>query len=277
MAALFVRKALLLSLRMLRLHAYRNVRILAICLTLSQTLQLTSQKQMTIKSILFDFNGVIVNDEPLHMQAYREVFGARGIEISDAEYFSLLGADDVNFIRTTFERAGRQASPAEMEEVRVSKSEKYHGLIAGDVPLFDGAENFVKSCAKYFALGIVSMAPRAEIEDLLKRAGLRDCFSLIVSSENVDHPKPHPRCYKLGFVGIDNYRIEMQGDAPMSNGECLAIEDSPPGIRAARGALLPTLAITNTVPETELRAAGADVVTCSLVDWTPEAVSGAFR
>jgi beta-phosphoglucomutase-like phosphatase (HAD superfamily) len=232
---------------------------------------------MAIQSILFDFNGVIVNDEPLHMQAYREVFGARGIEISDDEYFSLLGADDMTFVRTIFERAGRQAGPAEIEEARAEKSEKYHGLIAGEIPLFDGAENFIKSCAHYFALGIVSMAPRAEIEDILRRARLRDCFSLIVSAEDVPRPKPDPLCYKLGFVRLDDIRCTQQGRFPMSNGECLAIEDSPPGIRAARGAMLPTLAVTNTVPEKNLRDAGADVVTCSLVDWTPEAVSGAFR
>ncbi len=232
---------------------------------------------MAIKSILFDFNGVIIDDEPIHMQVYRETFGALGIEISDAEYFSLLGADDDTFIRTTFERAGKNASAGEMEKVRAEKTEKYRALIAGDIPLFPGVENFVRSCAHYFALGIVSMAPRAEIEDILKRAGLRECFSLIVSSEDVDQPKPHPRCYKLGFVGIDNYRIETLGEAPMSNGECLAIEDSPPGVEAARGALLATLALTNTVPEADLRAAGADIVTGSLVDWTPESVEGAFR
>jgi beta-phosphoglucomutase len=230
-----------------------------------------------IKSILFDFNGVIVNDEPLHKQAFREIFGERGIEISDDDYNALLGADNVSFTVRTFERAGKQASAADIADVSAKKSELYRKLIAGEIPLFPGAENFVRSCANYFALGIVSMAPRAEIEDILKRTGLRNCFSMIVSAEDVDQPKPNPRCYKIGFVGIDDFRINNLSYPPMSNGECLAIEDSPPGVEAARGAVLKTLAVTNTVPADELRAAGADIVTYSLEDWTPMAVEGAFR
>lgn len=230
-----------------------------------------------IKSILFDFNGVIVNDEPLHKQAFREVFGERGIEISDEDYNALLGADNESFTVRTFERAGKEADAAEIGEVITKKSEAYNKLIADEIPLFPGAENFVRSCANYFALGIVSMAPRAEIESILKRLDLRKCFSLIVSAEDVDIPKPNPRCYKIGFVGIDDYRISTLDYPPMSNGECLAIEDSPPGVEAAKGAVLKTLAVTNTVSADELREAGADVVTYSLEDWTPMAVEGAFR
>ncbi len=230
-----------------------------------------------IKSILFDFNGVIVNDEPLHMKAYQETFGGRGIELTEENYLALLGADDKMFITKTFERAGKPASAEDMESVRAEKTEKYFALIKDEIPLFPGAENFVRSCANYFTLGIVSMASRAEIEDILARTGLRECFSLIVSAEDVDLPKPHPRCYKLGFVGIDDFRGSALSEPPMSNGECLAIEDSPPGVTAARGAALKTLAVSNTVSADKLRAAGADIVTYSLEDWTPMSVDGAFR
>jgi beta-phosphoglucomutase-like phosphatase (HAD superfamily) len=230
-----------------------------------------------IKSILFDFNGVIVDDEPLHMKAYQEVFGAQDISLTEENYLALLGADDKTFIGKTFERVGKTASAEDVESVRVAKYEKYTELISGEIPLFPGAENFVRSCANYFTLGIVSMASRAEIEDILHRTNLRKCFSLIVSAEDVDMPKPNPRCYKLGFVGIDNFRSNSLGEPPMGNGECLAIEDSPPGVAAARGAALKTLAVTNTVPAGALHAAGADIVTHTLEDWTPMSVDGAFR
>lgn len=230
-----------------------------------------------IKSILFDFNGVIVDDEPLHMKAYQETFAGRGIELTEENYLALLGADDRAFIRKTYERVGKPMSDEDFTSVRAEKTEKYMSLISGEIPLFPGAENFVRSCANYFTLGIVSMATRAEIEDILGRTGLRKCFSIIISAEDVDMPKPHPRCYKLGFVGIDNFRAKTLGEPPMSNGECLAIEDSPPGVEAARGAFLKTLAITNTVGDEPLHAAGADIVTHTLEDWTPVSVEGAFR
>lgn len=230
-----------------------------------------------IKSILFDFNGVIVDDEPLHMKAYQETFGGRGIELTEENYLALLGADDKMFIRKTFERVGQSASEEDLAAVRAEKTEKYFELIKNEIPLFPGAENFVKSCANYFTLGIVSMATRAEIEHILERVNLRQCFSLIVSAEDVDIPKPHPRCYKLGFVGIDNFRSNFLSEPPMGNGECLAIEDSPPGVVAARGAFLKTLAVSNTVTADKLRQAGADIVTGTLEDWTPMSVEGAFR
>src|SRR5262245_41915847 len=100
-----------------------------------------------IKSILFDFNGVIVDDEPLHKQAYRDVFGGHGIEITDEQYNALLGADNESFIRLTFERAGRQASDDEVMDVSAKKAEIYKNMIAGEIPLFPGADNFVRSCA----------------------------------------------------------------------------------------------------------------------------------
>jgi beta-phosphoglucomutase len=230
-----------------------------------------------IRSILFDFNGVIVNDEPLHMKAYKETFAEQEITLTEEGYLALLGADDETFVSETFRRAGKTVTAGEMEAVRKLKSDRYQKLIADEIPLFPGAENFVRSCANYFALGIVSMASRAEIESILKRLDLRQCFSHIVSAEDVDLPKPNPRCYKLGFVGIDNFRIEHLDLPPMSNGECLAIEDSPPGVAAAKGATLKALAVTNTVPADALRAAGADMVTHTLEDWTPMAVEGAFR
>jgi HAD superfamily hydrolase (TIGR01509 family) len=229
-----------------------------------------------IKSILFDFNGVIVDDEPLHMKAYQETFAGQDIDLTQEKYMALLGADDRTFVEETFRREGRAFTEDQVAEVRSAKAMKYRELISGEVPLFPGAENFVRSCANYFPLAIVSMAPLAEIEDILTRANLRHCFSFIISADDVDKPKPDPRCYKLGFTAMDKFRGTL-GKTPMTDGECLAIEDSPPGVAAARGAALKTLAITNTVSADLLRAAGADLVTHTLEDWTPMSVEGAFR
>ncbi|MCA1837647.1 MAG: HAD family phosphatase, partial [Actinobacteria bacterium] len=62
---------------------------------------------MVIKAIFFDFNGVIIDDERIHLKAYREILQAKNIELTDEDYFASLGMDDLAFTRTAFARAGR--------------------------------------------------------------------------------------------------------------------------------------------------------------------------
>ncbi len=102
-----------------------------------------------------------------------------------------------------------------------------------------------------------------------------DCFSAIVSAEDITKCKPDSECYLKGFNFIDAART-ARGRNPIVHGECLIIEDSPQGIEAGRNAGLKTLGVTNTVSAEELRAAGADSVTENLDDWTPESVRLVF-
>jgi HAD superfamily hydrolase (TIGR01509 family) len=229
-----------------------------------------------IKAILFDFNGVIVNDEPLHMKAFQEVFGGRGIEITQQHYLTMLGMDDRTFTRAVIEHAGQKPGADEVEAVLSEKGKLYQQMIATDLPMFDGVVNFVKSCSNKFTMGIVSMARRADIEAILKRAGLSDCFDAIVSAEDVTRCKPDPQGYKKGFVAVDAAHA-AKGNRPICEHECLVVEDSPPGVEAAKTVGLKVLAVSNTVGAAPLREAGALMVTNSLADWTPEAVAGAFR
>lgn len=222
-----------------------------------------------IKAILFDFNGVIINDEPIQMRAYQEILAKEGIALTEADYYSCLGMDDKTFVAAAYERAGKKPETNKILEITLAKSEKWRGMIADELPLFDGVVDFIKKMEKDFALGIVSMARREEIEFVLEAAGLRECFAVIISAEDVENCKPHPECYLKGFNALDSYRIKRR-HLPMVHGECLVIEDSPPGIQAAKSARLQALGITNTVSAAELRKAGADSVTKYLDDWMPE-------
>ena len=65
-----------------------------------------------IHALFFDFNGVIIDDERIHLKAYREVLGSHGVELTDEDYFACLGMDDVAFTRAAFQRAGTRASRA---------------------------------------------------------------------------------------------------------------------------------------------------------------------
>ena len=126
-----------------------------------------------------------------------------------------------------------------------------------------------------FTLGIVSMARREEIEYVLEKANLADCFSIIVSAEDVTACKPDPQCYIKGFNLIDAERMR-RGKNPIVHGDSLVIEDSPPGIVAGKRAGLKTLGVTNTVDAKQLREAGADSVSKNLDDWMPDAVREVF-
>ena len=120
-----------------------------------------------IKAILMDFNGVIIDDEPVQMKAYQEVLKAEGIDLSEDDYYACLGMDDKAFIRSAFERAGKKCTAAQVAKIMEGKTAKWRETVSEKVPLFDGAEDFIKKMGKDFALGIVSMARRAEIDTAL--------------------------------------------------------------------------------------------------------------
>jgi len=222
-----------------------------------------------------DFNGVIINDEPIQMRAYQEVLKAEGVELSDKDYYSSLGMDDRTFVKAAFERIGNTVDAAQIDKIVSAKSAKWKDIVADDLPLFDGIDDFIKKMSREFALGIVSMAALHEIEFVLEKSDLREHFCAIVSADDVEICKPDPECFRLGFRQIDAVRT-AEGHLPLTHRECLVIEDSPPGIIGARNADLPALGVTNTVNAEALRNAGAAAVATDLRDWMPDSIRRVF-
>ncbi|MBV9209647.1 MAG: HAD family phosphatase [Acidobacteria bacterium] len=229
-----------------------------------------------IKAILFDFNGVIIDDEPIQLKAYQELLKAEDVPLSEEDYYQMLGMDDATFLRASYERAGKELTEEKLKELIERKVAEHRRITADELPLFPGVVNFIKAASRHFTLGIVSMALRAEIDYVLERAGLAGIFDGIVSAEDVETCKPDPACYNRGFLLLDEQR-RKDGRLNISPHECLVVEDAPPGIQSARDAGMKTLGVTNTVKEAALRAAGADVVTHSLADWTVDAVHHVFN
>ena len=224
-----------------------------------------------IKAIFFDFNGVIIDDELLQMKAYQEVMREHGIALTKEWYFSALGMDDVTFVRSMFERSNTPLTDEVLRQVQIKKTDLHRKMIEDELPLFPGVVTFLKAAAREFSLGLVSMASTDEISYVLERANLRQLFSVFVMAGDVPVCKPAPDCYRSGLEKLNEKR-RSDRLLPVLANECVAIEDSPPGIESARGAGMRTLGVLNTVSESELRAAGADVVTPSLADWTTDAV-----
>lgn len=229
-----------------------------------------------IRAILFDFNGVIIDDEPLHLTAYREALDAEGVALTDADYHECLGMDDLTFTRAAFERAGRTPTEEQLRAVIRRESELHRGLIEDELPLFPGVVTFVKAASRVWPLAVVSMAARDQIDYVLERANLAGRFSTIVSAEDVPPGacKPDPACYLRALELLNETRPHSQ--TPLAAADCLVVEDSPPGVQSGKAAGMRALGVTNTVAEAALRAAGADVVTARLSDWTPDAVYHVF-
>jgi HAD superfamily hydrolase (TIGR01509 family) len=139
------------------------------------------------------------------------------------------------------------------------------------LPLFPGVLTFLKAAAREFSIGLVSMANKDEVGYVFERANLTPLFSVVVTAEDASVCKPAPDCYLAGLLKLNDKR-QHERKLPLLASECLAIEDSPPGIKSACTAGMRTLGITNTVSADALRAAGAEVVTGSLADWTVDAV-----
>lgn len=224
-----------------------------------------------IKAIFFDFNGVIIDDETIQMKAYQEILRGHQIDLTAEWYMDALGMDDKTFVKSMFERAKKPLTDPVLETVLGAKTDLHRHMIEDELPLFPGVLTFLKATSRHFSLGLVSMANQAEVGYVFQRANLTPLFTIVVTAEDASVCKPAPDCYLAGLTKLNEKR-QRQRQLPLLASECLAIEDSPPGIQSARAAGMRTLGVTNTVSAEALRSAGADVVTGSLADWTVDAV-----
>lgn len=215
-----------------------------------------------VAAIVFDFDGVIVDTEPLHLAAFRAVFEPEGIPITDEEYYeSYLGYDDRDAVTAALSNAGRTPTEADVARLMARKAERFLEAVRGGVALFPGVASFVRAAAARGPLAIGSGALRAEIELILEAVGLRAAFETIVSADDVRHGKPDPETYLRALGGLRGRRPEL---APA---DCLVVEDSAAGVLAARRAGMRCLAVTNSSPAEALAGADAIVHTLEAVPW----------
>jgi beta-phosphoglucomutase len=204
---------------------------------------------------IFDFNGVLVDDELVHRDAFRDVLTPLGVSFSDDEYVErYLGFDDFGALRAMLSDAGRPASEQLVAELAEKKKPCYMRRAEHSLVIFEGAISVVERRAARGPVIIVSGALRHEIAFALERMGIASLFQAIVSAEDAPQGKPDPMGYRLGIAELS--RLIGAEDALRA----LVIEDSLSGIAAAKGAGLACLAVAHSYPESQLLAAGADRV-----------------
>lgn len=214
-----------------------------------------------LRAIFFDFNGVIADDEPIHLQMFQKVLAEERLQLSsDAYYQSYIGMDDRGCFETVLASNGRKITNKVILELIRKKSEYYTSFVTDNLVFFSGVIPFVKKAASRYPLAVVSGALRSEIEFILNRGGMREAFQLIVSAEDVSRGKPDPESYTHGLSELNRLR---KGQEDLFPKECLVIEDTLAGIEAAHGTGMKCLAVANSYTVAEL-SSRADLVTTTL-------------
>ena len=215
-----------------------------------------------LRAIIFDFDGVIADSEPLHFAAFQSVLAEEGIPFTEAQYYTdYIGMDDNGCFSAVMTTQCRAVPPELITSLIQRKSTYFHQHIKHSLRLFDGVVDFIAKVAKQWPLVIVSGALRDEIELILGGAGLRDAFRAIISAEDVHQGKPNPEGFLKGLDAVN--RSVAQPTAKPE--DCLVIEDSIPGVEGAVAAGMRCLAVSNTHPPNQLTH--ADAVTNSLAEY----------
>ncbi|HIK46408.1 MAG TPA: HAD family phosphatase [Leptolyngbyaceae cyanobacterium M65_K2018_010] len=205
---------------------------------------------MALRAVLLDFNGVVINDEPLHQRLMQDLLLEENLRPSLEDYHQLcLGRTDRACIIDLWHRQGRVVTEAQLNRLLDRKAELYRqSLVSYDrLPLYPGLEDFIYQIrVAELHLAIVSGARRSEIETVLGLAGLADQVALIISGDDLPATgsKPAPDGYLLAIQGL-NERFPQLGLRPQ---ECVAIEDSFAGIEAAKRAGVPVVGVAHAYP-----------------------------
>jgi HAD superfamily hydrolase (TIGR01509 family) len=206
---------------------------------------------LTPRAVIFDLDGVLVDSEGLHVDAWKLLFGREGTTVSDAEYEHGVGMTDIAWIRWLFERRGKAVDATWWQD---AKRAVYGDILKANVRAFPGVPKLVERLwAEGFRLGVASSSWRENIETVVEGLGLADRFEAFVGKEDVARHKPAPDAY-----------LRAARRLGVSPGSCTVLEDSVLGVRAAKAAGMRCIAVPNSLPADRL--AEADLVLETLED-----------
>jgi beta-phosphoglucomutase len=221
-----------------------------------------------LKAIIFDFDGVLADTEPLHFKMFQRVLHEEGLPLSEQDYYQkYVGLDDKGCFQAILAAHGRLAPPETVRRLVERKAALMLEQITATPVIYPGIADFIKRAAGRYRLAIVSGALRHEIELILKSVGLRSSFEHITAAEDIRYGKPDPEGYRHALRALNR-------GAAVQASECLVIEDTIAGIQAANAAGMRCLAVSTTYPADQL--AGADAVVSTLKGYDLDAIERRF-
>ena len=214
-----------------------------------------------LRAIVFDFDGVLADSEPLHLQAYQDILAFEGIALADDDYYTrYLGYDDVGAFAAIGRDRGRTWTRADLDRLVQRKAARLEALERDVSVLFPGAAEVVRRASIAVPVAIASGARGEEIRRVLERENLASCFTAIVAAEDTPVSKPAPEPY-LRAVQLLGQRL-----GELDAGDCVALEDSRWGLQSARAAGLRTVGVAHTYERSALREADLVIDTIGALD-----------
>jgi HAD superfamily hydrolase (TIGR01509 family) len=217
-----------------------------------------------LRAVIFDFNGIIIDDEPIHFELFQRILAEQGIGLTEEDYYArYLGFDDRGAFAAAYREHGKRYDEKQLAGLIARKAIYYQNAIRNKVTIFPGVQTLVADLAPSLPLAVASGALRNEIETILSTAGLGQYFLAIISAEDVTQGKPEPEIFLKALARMN---AEAGDNKPIVAAECLVIEDSKEGVRGARRAGMKCLAVTNSHPPELLTEATAVVNSLEGVD-----------
>jgi beta-phosphoglucomutase len=205
-----------------------------------------------VEAVIFDFDGVIVDTEPLHYAAFQRTLEPLGLHFTWQEYVeTYIGFDDRDAFRHAYSSQGLLLSQTELHSLIEQKAAFFKEVIGADVAAYPGVLDLIFHLhSNKLPLAICSGALRTDIDPILAMLGISEYFDVIVTADDVAASKPDPECYQLAFQ-----RLQSAHQNCFSKDATVAIEDTPAGISAAKDAGLMVCAVTNSYPADRLNQA----------------------
>ncbi|HEU0265093.1 MAG TPA: HAD family phosphatase [Geobacterales bacterium] len=209
-----------------------------------------------LAAVIFDFDGIIVDTEPMHYRAFMRVLEPLELGYSWESYLEeYIGFDDRDAFREVYARHGRSLSTSELETLIAAKAAAFQEVIANGVTPYPGVVELLDDLNGRIPLALCSGALRSDIIPIVTRLGIRGAFDVMVTADDVAASKPDPESYRLAHELLQ----QSYAGREIPQSQTLAIEDTPAGITSARRAGLKVLAVTNSYPADRLKG-GATVV-----------------
>jgi len=205
-----------------------------------------------LKAVIFDFDGIIVDTEPIHFQAFQSVLQPLQLGYSWEQYLDkYIGFDDRDAFREVFASAGKLLGDSMLGELISQKAEVFERIVRQGVQPYPGVIELIKALSGSLPLALCSGALKRDIFPILEQFGLEGSFDAIVTADDVQKSKPDPESYLLTYQRL----VDLYHQSTIPPQECIAIEDTPAGITSAMGAGLNVIAITNSYPAERLTGA----------------------
>jgi beta-phosphoglucomutase len=203
---------------------------------------------MSLKAIILDFNGVIINDETIHQQLIDDLLLSENLRPSGEEYQQIcLGKNDRSSLRDILAKRGRIISDDYLDKLIEKKSNAYYEIISqmSELPICEKIIEFILSLqTRHLSVAIITGGLQKETEYILEKMNIRQYFNVIVTGEDIKLGKPSSSYYLLAVKKLNQQNPELN----LETSQCLVIEDTPIGIEAAKNAGISVVGVANTYP-----------------------------